>query len=179
MDEIAVRYAGSLLSIAKSENALEHYKQAMQDLWAKCEENPELPELLMNAFLSKTERRAIIDRLISNPEAPSFASFIKLLLDNNRLPSLRHIAGEFILLANIEMGIEEGTVYSTYPLDAKVIDEIATSLAHKRGTKLTLTNKVDETLLGGIKIVVPGNIYDGSVSNQIDALTRQLLKGQR
>ena len=51
------------------------------------------------------------------------------------------------------------------------------TLEDKLSCKVSLKNKIDHNLIGGVRIVLDGKIYDGSVENKIETLRKKLLKG--
>ena len=45
--------------------------------------------------------------------------------------------------------------------------------------KLELVNKIDPTLISGIKVVVGDNVIDGSTKHRLNSLKSELLKESR
>ena len=41
---------------------------------------------------------------------------------------------------------------------------------------MELINKIDHNLIGGIKVVINGRIYDGSIKNKLENMKIDLLK---
>ena len=73
-------------------------------------------------------------------------------------------------------GVDEGLVYSTIPLDEKTINKIEEKISKIESRKVELINKIDPALIGGVKVVINGHIYDGSIKNQIEMMKIDLLK---
>ena len=75
------------------------------------------------------------------------------------------------------MGILEGVVYVVNVLDTDTLNEIEKAVSQKEGKKVLLNQKLDTSLLGGIKVVIGDRVYDGSLKNKINSLQSELLKG--
>ena len=46
----------------------------------------------------------------------------------------------------------------------------------KLNLKILLKNEIDESLLGGVKVVVENHVMDGSIKNRMDLLKQELLR---
>ena len=49
-------------------------------------------------------------------------------------------------------------------------------MSEKLNVKVKLTCKVDESLIGGLKVVVGNHIEDGSIKNRMNLLKQELLR---
>ena len=94
-----------------------------------------------------------------------------------RMNYLAEIVKEFYTLYNIDKGILEGVVYAVNVLDTATLNEIEKAVSQKEGKKVLLNQKLDTSLLGGIKVVIGDRVYDGSLKNKINSLQSELLKG--
>ena len=104
----------------------------------------------------------------------SLSPFIKLLIKKHRISSFSYIAQEFISNCNETIGISEGFVYSTSPLNQKQIEDIEDAISTKMNQKVELTNKIDTRLIGGVKVVVHDHVYDGSIKYKLETLKQKL-----
>ncbi len=178
MDSPVVRYAAALLDLAIEEKKVPEYKEAIKVLLSTFQANPELSILLSSAFIEDDEKRKTIDRVFSNPELPSLSPFLKVLVDRGRIRDFKDIAKAFNKIANANLLIEEGVIYSTLPLHPEKMAEIERAISLQSRTNVELTNEIDSDLIGGIKVVIHDRIYDGSVANMLSSLQSQLLKGK-
>lgn len=80
------------------------------------------------------------------------------------------------LIANEEDGVVKGIVYSVRPLDADEMQRITDFASNKFNRKTTLINKIDKSLISGIKLEVGDQIIDGSLKSQLDDLRSSLLQ---
>lgn len=175
MESIATRYANALYSLALENNAVLSYREEIRLISNLVDENEGFENVLGSTFLSKPERTAIIDKTFSNVIDENIIKFLKIIVENNRATSIRKICKEFISLCNKHLNIEEGIVYSTSILTKDEIVKIASAIAKKENKKVELVNRVNPSLLGGIKVIIQDRIYDGSLLARIDSLKKNLL----
>ncbi len=77
------------------------------------------------------------------------------------------------LVAN-ELGRSRALVESATELDAAARTELQTGLSAKYGRPLTLEFAVNPELLGGIRVKVGSDVWDGSVKARLEALKASL-----
>ena len=64
-------------------------------------------------------------------------------------------------------------IESAAPLDAQTNSRILNELRKKHGEDLTTEFKVSPELIGGFRIKIGNDVWDGSVSHRLDRLARQ------
>ena len=80
----------------------------------------------------------------------------------------------FIDLCNESLKVKKGIVYSTTSLTEEEIIKIQNAFNEKLSIKVELTNKVDESLIGCIRVIIEDHIYDSSLKNQLESLKSSL-----
>ena len=94
--------------------------------------------------------------------------FISLLIKRNRLESLPAILTEIdSILAQKDGGLI-GEVVSATPLDAATVATIAQAISKRMNKKVSLKEKVDPSLIAGLRVTVGGTTYDGSVRAKLN-----------
>lgn len=73
----------------------------------------------------------------------------------------------------------EAEVASSHPLTGEQKIRIQDLLEKKMGKKITVTEKVEETLIGGLSIRMGSLMMDGSVENKLKESLRELKKGMK
>ena len=69
-----------------------------------------------------------------------------------------------------------GIVYSVYVLEEALLTELEQALSEKYSYKITLENKIDSSLIQGIKVEIDNFVIDGSIKAKLASLKEQLLK---
>ncbi len=89
----------------------------------------------------------------------------------------RHYVGilkEYQRLIRLEVQQHHATVESAAALDKKTSADLVTSLKAKYGSDLTTDFKVTPELLGGLRIKIGSDVFDGSVRERLTRLETQL-----
>ena len=174
MDSLYVRYSNALLSLAKDEGKVKEYKEAIKSLLAFFESDLEANTYLKSYFVSDEEKFILIDKITKDFKLNSLSPFLKLLVKKHRFNSFKYIANEFISSCNENIGISEGYIYSTTPLTEKQISDVEKAISKKLNQSVELSNRIDERLIGGIKVVVHDHVFDGSIKYKLETMKTKL-----
>ena len=166
MNEIASRYASGLYSIAVDEKKVNEWQGEIKTLYKLLLENRDYLGVLSSAFLSLQEKEEMLDKTLKGVE-PNIINLIKLLVRNHREKYIIDTLQAYNSLANESRGIKEGLIYSTYRLETKQLEKINKKVSEVEGKEVDLLNIIDPTLIGGVKVVIDGHIYDGSIKSHI------------
>lgn len=177
MNELASRYANALYSIALEDNKIKVWQEEVKTIYLLLKDNRDFIHVLSSAFLSLKEKEDIIDNTFKNIDK-DILSLMKLMVKNHRERYLVDALQAFNSLCNGYRGVKEGLIYSTERLDEKTLNRISQKIGELEKVEVELYNIIDPTLLGGVKVVIDGHIYDGSVRYHLDQLKENLLKGQ-
>ena len=89
----------------------------------------------------------------------------------------RHYIGAleaFQKLLRLEQAKRHATVDSATDLDAATQSSILSSLRGKYGADINADFRVNRDLIGGLRIQLGSNVWDGSVRNRLDVLAASL-----
>ncbi|MBQ7994655.1 MAG: F0F1 ATP synthase subunit delta [Bacilli bacterium] len=176
--EIYNAYSSALFSLAKEENAVEKYSSCLHDISSLLKTNDDFYKAMNSFSLPYESKCLLLDKIIKN--APkSLLPFLKILARDHLYSKFDKIAREYYRLANEELGIKEGLAFSAFPLSEKEIKELEKTLEKKVGCKIYLDNKVEPSLIGGVKVAIDGKVYDGTIANKIETLRKTLLGGAK
>ena len=174
MDEVVSRYANALVSIAKEEQKLEQYKLAVLSMRETFATNTELMKFLKSYFVSNENKEQVVEELTKEFGLKNLTNFVKLLVIKHKIYLFKDIASEITKGINFELDVYEGFVYSTEPLEKDKIFEISQVISQKIHKKVELKNKIDERLIGGVKVVVHDHVFDGSIKYKLETMKEQL-----
>lgn len=77
-------------------------------------------------------------------------------------------------LLRLELEKRHATIETASEVDSAVRSEIEANLKSKYGNALSTEFQVDPELLGGMRIRVGNDVWDGSVRNRLERLQREL-----
>lgn len=178
MNSVAARYAEALFELAKEEEKIDLWQQQMDLVQQVVDEHPEIIRILTHSKVEQAEKKSIVEQVFSSLDRSVF-NFLRLLVDKGRMNYLHDIAISFHRMCNDAKGVQEGTVYSAYPLSDEEISMLEAAVSKKLDKKVELKTKLDDRLILGAKIVIDGKVIDGSLKNRVEMLRTSLLKESR
>ena len=169
------RYALALLNVAIEEKKEQEYREEIKELVKILKQNRKFIYILSNKVATTEESYKLIDEVFSSCNH-NIRNFIKIIYKNGRAFYLYPIFKETLYRFDDYLGIERGTIYSPNLLNKETIDKISLIIGEKINKKIELENKIDPTLIGGFKIILKNDIYDTSISSQIENIKKVILE---
>ena len=83
---------------------------------------------------------------------------------------------DYLRLVRMELARRHAVIESATPLEAVAADGILNDLRTRFGNDITHEFKVNPALLGGVRIQLGSDVWDGSVSGRLDRLQNALSK---
>jgi F-type H+-transporting ATPase subunit delta len=175
---VARRYARALFGLAPQTAGAEALLGEVDALTDAILDHDELRRALFTPLHPRPRRKAIVTdlaaRLGLSSEVQAFAA---LLTDENRMQALPEIRDALRALVDRAGGRIEADVVSARPLADAEARELAAALSRRVGSKVTLAQRVDASLIGGVVVRVGDLRLDGSLRGQLSALAESLRKG--
>ena len=175
LQTVARRYAAALADVT-IERREEREVQKELDQWAAMiEANPQLKEVFVNPTVPYDQKRKVLEDLISRTRVrDTGASFLRVLLKNQRLSQLRDIVDRYGLILDERAGLVAADVITARPLSEELKNSLHETLVAATGQKVRLSFTTDETIIGGLVARIGSTIFDGSVQNQLERLSESL-----
>lgn len=136
---------------------------------------PDFINITSSSNLTAEVRKTIIIDTFKDRIEPYMLNFFLLLIDQHNFRYVRLILKEFRKMCNEYHDINYGIIYSVVKLSSQQIKEIQLKVEKIINHKIEVINKIDESLIGGIKVKVQNQVFDGSIKGQIERLKSQLL----
>ena len=170
---LARPYAQAVFDLAKEKNILKDWTE-MLDVIATVVDNDAMRSAIGDPRLSKEQLASIAIDVCSDKLDEQGKNLVKLLIENNRLAIVPEIAALFARLRADEEATVKAEVISAFTLTKEQEKKIAAALKRKLGLKVSVTSKVDKTLLGGAIIRAGDLVIDGSAIAQLDKLANAM-----
>jgi F-type H+-transporting ATPase subunit delta len=170
---VARRYARAFLELARESDALDRVEADLTAFLGLF--SGELGDAMSNPVFTQAERRAVLDAVLARVDYhPYTLSFLRLLLDKDRMDRLVDVHREFRALADTEAGRVRATVTTAFPMDAALTDAVRASLSATTGKDVVISTRVDPALLGGMVAQVGSRVFDASLRTRLDQLQLSL-----
>jgi F-type H+-transporting ATPase subunit delta len=172
---VAARYAKSLLDLAQEMGTLATIKQDMDLLANTMAGSRDLRLLLRNPIVKHDKKLSILNAVFQGKVSETILRFFQILTSKNREAALEHIGTEFLAQYNALMGVQVAEVTSAVPLTPATRAEIEQMVKQQTGLKeVSLTEKVDASLIGGFILRVGDQQIDDSVRGGLRRLRTSL-----
>lgn len=172
---IANRYADALFQLALEKQVVVEVNADLEELVKVIETTPELVSLLTTPKFSIERKKQIVAEVFANAN-PIVVNTVQLLIEKKRVNEIAYLAQSFKQLAAVAQGSADATVFSTRALTDAEKDEISSSFGQLVGKeKLTITNAIDPSIIGGVRVQIGNYIFDNTVASKLENLKRTLV----
>ena len=135
-------------------------------------ENKELQQVLSSPVVKSDLKKNSLKEIFKGSHEITLG-LINTLTDNKRIEMLQEVAYKYIILFEKMKGEDVAYVTSAVPLTAAIEKKILAQVTKLTGNKVTIENKVDESIVGGFILRVGDLQYDASVANKLNGLKRE------
>lgn len=132
--------------------------------------NAQLQQFAGNPNVSSAQVFDLFSGVAKSTLSEQAKNFLRTVIDNGRLSALPEIAAQFRALKNSQSGSSDAVIYSAFAMDAAAVADVAATLEKRFGRKLNATVEIDETLIGGIRVVVGDEVLDTSVKARLEQM---------
>jgi F-type H+-transporting ATPase subunit delta len=136
--------------------------------------NPQLRQLADNPKVTADEVYAVVTGVARSALPDTAKNFLRTVIDNGRINALPEVASQFRALVNRRNGSSDAVVYSAFPVEAAALADVSSALERRFGRKLNLSVQLDESLIGGIRVVVGDEVLDTSVKARLEQMKAAL-----
>ncbi|EFW98956.1 ATP synthase oligomycin sensitivity conferral [Grosmannia clavigera kw1407] len=174
-------YASALYTAAVKTATLEPTAKSLAALGNLLRKDPKLVGILATPTLAAADKLAIVAELqkaTGSAGQPTVTHFLQTLAENNRLGLLDDVVAKFADLIRAAQGQVELIVTSATTLDNKTLARLESAVAKSAfvgaGKKLSVKNKVNPEILGGLIVEVGDRTIDLSVLARVAKLNKLL-----
>src|SRR5262245_30281066 len=163
----ARRYAKALLDLAQAQRAQDTIEAELSQI-VRAIADPAIEKVLLLPTLPLKARKDIIEQILASANLhPTLSSFLRVLVDNDRLTILKDVHGAYQALLEAASGKVRAQIRTAAALSAKDLRSLVD--AFSRLTKKTVlpTVTIDPTLLSGVVVEIEGRVYDTSLQAQL------------
>jgi len=167
-------YGEALYTLALEEGLTEKLLKELTVLQESFRETPDFIRLLSSPNLSKQERCQILDDSFRGKVHAYVLNFLKILTEKGYMKYFHDCFKTFEDLYNRDNGILPVTAITAVSMSEEQVQKLAAKLSRATNKQVSLQNKVDPSVLGGVRLDYDGKRMDDTVSHRMDAITKAL-----
>ncbi len=170
---IARPYAEAAFSLARDQNELPRWA-GMLGLLSNVASDATVRAALDNPRLDNAAKESLLLSLCGDALDTDGRSFVRVLLESDRIAVLPDIKALFDTLKDGSDGVARAQIVSAFPVDDAQLASLKASLEKRFGKKIEATVSVDPDLIGGARVTVGDTVIDASVRGELQAMSSQL-----
>ena len=177
-EQVVQPYAQALMSVARSNNLTEQFGEDARTLTNLLRESEQFRNFLANPFVSISDKKAVLGRVVGENVNPYMRNFLMLLVDRRRIILLEGICQQYLaLLRQLNQTVlaeVTSAVELTEEQKQAVRDKV---IAMTNARQVKLETKIDRSLIGGAIVKVGSQVIDASIRGQLRRLSLRLTSG--
>lgn len=175
--ETSDRYALALYEIGKENNDLEKLSKNLTLVKSLYDTNTDFVSFVKNPTYLKNQQNEIVNSLSDLMKFDlTLKNFLLLLIKKSRLFYLRKIIDSFFKLLSKDKNEIDASLTSAKKLDDNEINNINTELSQVLKSTIKFKYKVDESLIGGLKIQLGSLMIDTSIKNKLKKYEKAMME---
>ena len=166
----------ALYSVSESNNVLDSVHGALTTLNELVRKNNQFRAFIQSKRITGTDKAKILNIVLGESGQPLVAELVSHFEGSQALHQLQDVTNLFDQRYKAGKNIVsvEGTVASK--LEESEIVSLKSSLSSALDKTIDLSLKVDESLVGGIRLRIENTFLDATVQNQLYTLKQELLQ---
>ncbi len=170
---VARPYAEAVFALAREQNALPVWAEMLR-IASSVASQARVRSALDNPRLSVAAKEALFLTICADKLNADGKSFVRVLLEADRLGLLPEIRELFEALKDAADGVARVQISSAFPIGDTELSGLKSALERRVGKKIEATVSVEPELIGGAKIVIGDTVIDGSVQGELQAMASHL-----
>lgn len=172
MTDVERQYARAVFSLALERDEIDEVYQELKNFSDSL--SGETRQFFLHPRIDDQDKRVVVENVCKNQ---LLINFLKVIIDNDRMELIDTIVYAYLDLVHEMNQIVEVNVSSKIELTESNIKKIKKSLELRLLKKVKITQTIDPTIIGGIKLEYQGNVIDQTINSSLEAMKQTLLGG--
>ena len=175
--ETANRYALALYELAKENSELDTVEKNVKELLAIYNTSIDLKNFIKNPTQSQSSQLEVLNKMsVEMSLSKIIKNFLSILVTKRRIFFLNTIFLNFLSLVSKKRGELNASLISSKNLTNEELKNLNTELSQAIGTTVAFNYKVDENLIGGLKMQIGSLMVDTSIKNKLKKYEQIMLE---
>lgn len=175
MTEVGSVYGEALYNLCRDEGLSNCVLAELDVLEKSFAEAPEFIRLLSSPALTKAERCGIVDDGFRGQLQPYLLNFLKILTEKGYMRHFSDCCCAYRDYYNKDHNILPVTATTAEALTQEQAKRLTEKLSSLTGKSVQLRNRIDASVLGGVRLDYDGKRLDDTIANRMENI-RNLLK---
>ena len=172
--KVARVYARALYEAAEEAGRVEEVRRDLGEFVQAMEQSPELRQFLLSAEIPDARKIEVLMELTEGGDE-LVRNLLRLMVDKNRESEIVPVYRAFVRLAEEAQGIVHVEVVSAVPLPESLKEALRSKIERSLRKTVDLVAKVDEEILGGLRLRIGDKVVDATVRQSLERLRESLI----
>ena len=175
--ETSERYSRALFDVANESNELDQVENGIRNFQSLFNESPEIKNFIQNPTQSIETQFNFIDLLSKKLDfRKNLKNFFLLLVEKRRIYFVKKISESFLKLCSKKRGEIKASLISSKALSQSELNKISEDLSEAMGSILKFDYKLDEDLIGGLKLQLGSFMIDTSIKSKLEKYKQVMIE---
>lgn len=166
-EKLARRYATAVFQLAQEAGKVQPVQHDLHTFVEALDRDETVRKFFRSPVVDRKEKETIVAQAFSRLD-PIALHTVLLLIRKRRESLAETIVEQFDVLEREARGAQELRVVSARPLAQNELDALVQRLSAAYRTKFDVTQSVDPSLIGGIRITMGDRLIDGTIAGRLD-----------
>ncbi|MBR5340811.1 MAG: F0F1 ATP synthase subunit alpha [Erysipelotrichaceae bacterium] len=169
-------YAGNLMELVSQEDLIDTCYRDLKDINNALNRDEELLKYITSAEYTSSQKKKKLQEVFANELDETVLYGLFLVIESMPRKHMEYeLIHAFLAYYYRSRGIEFGCAYSAREIDKRDLMTLEAAFSQKLSRTIRLENKIDKKLIGGVKVVINGSVWDGTYKSRMDELKDTLL----
>lgn len=169
----SLQYANAMFQVASELNIVDKVRKDFIVIFDTLLKDEEIKIFLSSHFVNIKSKIDILNKAYKDKIEPETLNLISIIVERNLINILSGIIIEYENVIDDYYNIAQVVITTAYPIDNTEMIEKA--IANMIEREISMTVKVDESLISGIIVDIGGTVYDYSILNELKKMKEIVL----
>ena len=175
--ETSERYSRALYEVSKEAGNLEKTEADVKNFINLFESSSEIKNFIQNPTHVIETQNKVLNILSEKLDfTKNLKNFLLLLVKKKRIFFVKKIINNFLKLCSKNRGEIKASLISSKELSPNELENIAKELSTSMGSTIKFDYKVDQSLIGGLKLQLGSFMIDTSIKNKLKKYEQRMLE---
>jgi len=175
--ETSERYSRALFEVATEANEIDKVETDIKNFQILFNSSFEVKNFIKNPTQSINTQNEVINILSDKLNfSKNLKNFLLLLIEKRRIFFIKKISESFLRLCSKKRGEVKASLVSSKELSQIELEKISQDLSKSMDSSIKFDYKVDEKLIGGLKLQLGSFMIDTSIKNKLKKYEQTMLE---